>query len=156
MQVQMQVKSLQNLVISKYITNNTLELSNLPIHLQNIINIERQKYDEIFKDKVFKDLSLYLNNITRSLKSFRFYYKNINNCDINYLMFKIRDNPDILIELGYTKYKFTLEIKNTIHDTPNTPNTPPNPYDDQLYKLTIIEPETQYTSIYSTIVGRFD
>ena len=97
------------------------EIETLPDHLQ--IEIEKKR-NEIFIHNAFTDL---VNSKGRSL---RFYYKNERECDIIYLMYKIRDDPEYISKEGYNKYSFTLNINNDTGDAGGG---------DSLYTLTIIE-----------------
>jgi len=137
--------SLQELIINKYIEDYNLPIDDLPEDIKRDIKIQR---DDIFMDKAFKDVAKYLNNqpmyIRQSPKGFTFYYESSSRCDINYFMFKIRDRPNVLLELGYTKYNFSVEYSHIDGD------------DDYLYILTIIDPETNYKVLYIKSIGRFD
>ena len=130
--------SLQELIINKYIEDYTLPIDDLPEDIKR--DIKKQRND-IFMDKAFKDVAKYLNNQPRG---FTFFYESPSRCDINYFMFKIRDRPNILVELGYTKYNFSVEYTHIDGD------------DDYLFILTIIDPETNYKVLYIKSIGRFD
>ena len=58
-------------------------------------------------------------------------------------MYKLRNDPELLVKSGYTKYLFNLNINNDTGD-------------DSIYTLTITESETGDSGVYETTVGRFD
>ena len=136
-------KSLLDITISKIVKNNNIydniEIDELPIpqFIKTQIYDTKKHYNDIFIDKAFTDL------VNKKEKVIRFYYKNLKDCDIIYLMYKLRDDPDLIVKSGYTKYSFNL----VINDIGN---------DDSIYTLTITETETGATGIYETTVGRFD
>jgi len=134
--------SLQNLLIKRFIDIKEETIEGLPDTIIEGIEKGRIEKGLEFQDKVFKDLARYLNNPPQKFRfrtnSFTFYYNSKYSCDINKLMYKLRDNPNILLELGYTKYLFSLEI------------------DDDIYKLTITDSESKYSTMYETTVSRFD
>jgi len=134
---------LQSYIAKNYELFKQPEIENLPESIKESVNIEiekeKQKQNDIFVNKAFKDLEAYHNKLPYSKK---FDYTTY---DIIYFMYKLRDNKDIVINSGYKKYSFVLELINGS-----------NPYDDVVYKLIITEIETDKFGIYETIVGRFD
>jgi hypothetical protein len=139
-------------LLTSYVAKNDkvffqTEIDNLPDAIKESVNIERekdrekdkQKMNKIFTDLAFKDLEQFHKKLPYSKK---FGYS-VN--DLIYFMYKLRDNSNLVINSGYTKYSFVLEIIDG-----NTPN------DDSVYKLIITETETGEIGIYETTVGRFD
>jgi len=116
------------------------KLNDLPDPIKNKIAVSKREQNNIFINKAFTELEYFHNKLPYS-KKFNF---NIN--DKIYFMYRLRDNPDLVVNSGYTKYLFNLVITN---DTGNV-------YDDQLYTLTITDTETGQIGVYSTMVGRFD
>jgi len=141
--------SLQNLLIKRFIDIKEETIEGLPDTIIEEIESGRIEKGLEFQDKVFKDLARYLNNPPQKFRfisnSFTFYYNSKYSCDINKLMYKLRDNSNILLELGYTKYLFSLEIVES-----------KNSNDDDIYKLTITDSESKYSTVYETTVSRFD
>jgi len=132
------IEPLSTKLINYLAKNNKLfckeELDTLPDNIKNEIE---KKSNDIFIHKAFTDL------VHNKGIILRFYYINPSQCDIIYLMYKIRDDPDYIVNTGYTKYSFTLNIN---YDTG----------DDALYTLSIIDNATGEEGIYETMVGRFD
>ena len=62
-------------------------------------------------------------------------------------MYKLRDDPELVIKTGYTKYLFNLNINNDTDESYGG---------DSIYTLTIINNRTGETGVYETTVGRFD
>ncbi len=141
--------TLQQMLINKFTDNPTLEINELPEHLSLLIKEERKKKNAIFQDNAFKDLKRYLDNYpdhmkrNKNINYIRFNYESSIRHDITYLMYHIRDNPMLLINLGYHKYTFEVKITKIVDD-------------DDLYELTITEPASGFKSLYSEILGRFD
>jgi hypothetical protein len=142
------VKPLTELLTS-FIAKNVkvfdeLEINTLPESIKESITIEREKekkkLNKIFIDAAFKDLEVF--NRLNYTKKFNFNY-NID--DKIYFMYKLRDNPLLVKNTGYTKYSFVLEIING--ETINH---------DSIYKLHITETATDEVGLYETTVGRFD
>jgi hypothetical protein len=145
-----EVKPLSELLTS-YIAKNDekftkTEIDNLPEAIKESVNIEREK-----EEKEKKEInSLFIYNAFKHLEKFhcelphskKFGY---NIYDKIYFMYKLRDNPNLVKNTGYTKYSFVLEIING--ETENH---------DSIYKLIITETETGNIGIYETTVGRFD
>ena len=130
----------------EYIAKHTAKfdkdkIDELPNPIKNKIAVSKSEQNNIFINKAFSDVETFYNKLPYSKKEF-----NINKDDKIYFMYKLRDNPDLLVNSGYTKYLFNLVITN---DSGNV-------YDDQLYTLTITETETGQIGVYSTMVGRFD
>jgi hypothetical protein len=142
------VKPLSELLKTYIAKNDELftktEIDNLPVAIKESVNIEidkeTQKLNKIFTDTAFKDLEVF--NRLNYTKKFNF---NFNIEDKIYFMYKLRDNKDIVKNIGYTKYSFVLEIING--ETINH---------DSIYKLIITETATGKIGIYETTVGRFD
>jgi len=143
------VKPLSQLLTSYVAKNDKVfsktEIDTLPDFIKDSVNIEREKeikkLNKLFIDTAFKDLEEFHNKLYYT-KKFNFIY-NID--DKIYFMYKLRDNPDIVKNIGYTKYSFVLEITSGA-----------TVYDDELYKLFITETATGKIVIHETIVGRFD
>ena len=120
----------------------------LPSHIIETIDDKKREINIArnaeFIDRAFKHLAV---NEDLYRHAFRFSYENTRNCDGNiiYLMYKLRNSPNVLIESGYTTYLFNLKIIDG-----NTAN------DDSKYTLTITENSTGKTGVYETMVGRFD
>ena len=141
------VKPLTELLTSYVANNDKLfsqkELDCLPDFIKDTVTNEREKKNEelnkLFIDKAFKDLEEFHKKLHYTKK---FNY-NIN--DKIYFMYKLRDNKDLVKNIGYTNYSFVLEIIDgeTIND-------------DSIYKLTITETATGEVGLYETTVGRFD
>ena len=140
-------KSLLDIAISKIVKNNDIYDNNiideLPNTIKDKINDLKKHKNNIFIDKAFTDL-VNTDLVKTKGRGLRFYYKSLKDSDIIYLMYKLRDDPDLIVKSGYTKYSFNLNINN---DTGN---------DDSIYTLTITETETGATGVYETTVGRFD
>ena len=115
-------------------------IDELPNSIKDKIDDSKKKNNTLFIDKAFDDLEKF-QNILHYSKRFNF-----NKNDKIYFMYKLRDNPDLLSNLGYIKYSFSLNINN---DTGNI-------YGDSVYTLTITETETGEVGVYETTVGRFD
>ena len=141
--------TLQQMLINKFTDNPTLETTELPEHLKLLIEEGIKEKNAIFQDNAFTDLKRFLDNYpdhmrsNRNINYIRFHYESLNNNDINYLMYHIRDNPMLLINLGYHKYTFELKITKIVGD-------------DDLYELTINEASSGFKSVYSVALGRFD
>ena len=141
------IKPLSQLLTSYVAKNDKIfsqtEIDALPDFIKDSVNIEREKdrkeRNSLFIYKALKDLEYFHSTLHYSK---RFDY---NIYDKVYFMYKLRDNPDLLKNVGYKKYSFVLEI--TIGE---------NVYDDELYKLFITETATGEVGLYETIVGRFD
>jgi len=144
------VKPLSELLTSYVAKNDKVfsqtEIDALPDFIKDSVNIEREKdrkdrkeRNKLFIDKAFKDLEDFHSSLPYS-KRF-----NYNIYDKVYFMYKLRDNKDLLKNVGYTKYSFVLEI-----------TSGENVYDDELYKLFITETVTGEVGLYETTVGRFD
>ena len=141
--------SLQKVLIKRFIDIKEEPIEGLPDSIIEEIETGRIAKGLKLQDEVFRDLSRYLNNPPQKFRFrsnlFRFHYISKDSCDINYLMYKLRDNPNILLELGYNKYLFSLEIVES-----------QNPNDNAIYKLTITDSESKYLTMYETTVSRFD
>ena len=141
------VKPLYDLLTSYVAKNDKVfsqtEIDALPDFIKDSVNIEREKdrkdRNSLFIYKAFKDLDDFQSNLP--------YYKkfNYNIDDKIYFMYKLRDNPLLVKNTGYTKYSFVLEIING--ETINH---------DSIYKLYITETATGEVGLYETTVGRFD
>jgi len=142
------VKPLSDLLTSYVAKNDKIfsqtEIDALPDFIKDSVNIEREKdrkdRNSLFIYKAFKDLEVF--NRLNYTKKFNFNY-NID--DKIYFMYKLRDNPLLVKNTGYTKYSFVLEIING--ETINH---------DSIYKLHITETATDEVGLYETTVGRFD
>jgi hypothetical protein len=142
------VKPLSDLLTSYVAKNDKIfsqtEIDALPDFIKDSVNIEREKdrkdRNSLFIYKAFKDLEVF--NRLNYTKKFNFNY-NID--DKIYFMYKLRDNPLLVKNTGYTKYSFVLEIING--ETINH---------DSIYKLHITETATGEIGLYETTVGRFD
>ena len=138
------IKPLTELLVDYIAINNKKfdkdVINDLPSSIKNKITISKNEQNNILINKAFTDLEHFHNKLPYS-KKFNF---NIN--DKIYFMYKLRDNPDLVINAGYTKYLFTLVINNDTGDI----------YGDSQYTLTITERDTGQIGVYSTTVGRFD
>jgi hypothetical protein len=117
------------------------DIDELPDDLKIKIEDSKKKYNTLFINKAFSDVETFYNKLHYSKKEFNF-----NKDDKIYFMYKLRDNPNLLVNVGYTKYSFSLIINNDTGDI----------YDEALYTLTITEKETGEIGVYETMVGRFD
>jgi hypothetical protein len=139
------IEPLSKKLIDYLSKNNKLfeqkDIDELPDELKDKIDDSKKKYNTLFIDKAFLDLEKFYNKLPYSKKEF-----NINKDDKIYFMYKLRDNPELVSNSGYTKYSFSLKITNITGDV----------YGDETYKLTITNTETGDFGVYETIVGRFD
>ena len=117
------------------------DIDDLPDDLKIKIEDSKKKYNTLFINKAFSDVETFYNKLHYSKKEFNF-----NKDDKIYFMYKLRDNPNLLVNVGYTKYLFNLVINNYTG----------NMYGDEIYTLTITEIETGKIGVYETSVGRFD
>ena len=142
-----EVKPLTELLTSYVAKNDEIftktEIDNLPETIKESVNIEREKekrqINSLFIYNAFKDLEQFHCELPHSKKFGYTIYDKI------YFMYKLRTDPNLVINTGYTKYSFVLEIING--ETENH---------DSIYKLIISETETGNIGIYETTVGRFD
>jgi hypothetical protein len=116
---------------------DTTDIDELPDELKLKIDESKKKYNTLFINKAFSDLEQFHNKLPYSKKF------NFSSYDKIYFMYKLRDNPELVINSGYTKYLFSLNIDN---DTGG----------DSLYTLTITNNETGEIGVYEKEVGRFD
>jgi hypothetical protein len=123
-------------------------MNELPDHL-SLLNKKGMDENETFQHNAFqhnafKDLSIFLYNcpedIRRTDNHFTFRYESLSCNNITYLIYRIRDNPERLINLKYFKYTFELKIEDG----------------GDLYKLTITEPASGFKSLYSEKIDSFD
>jgi hypothetical protein len=114
----------------------------LPSDLKIKIDDSKKKLNTQFVNHVFTDFEKFHTKLHNSKKKFIF-----NKNDKIYFMYKLRDDPDLVVNSGYTKYSFKLIINNDTGDLYGG---------DSLYTLTIIDTETGETGVYETTVGRFD
>ena len=135
-------------LLTSYVAKNDkvffqTEIDNLPDAIKESVNIEREKekrqINSLFIYNAFKDLEQFHCELPHSKKFGYSIYDKI------YFMYKLRTDPNLVKNTGYTKYSFVLEIIDG-----NTPN------DDSIYKLIITETETGNIGIFETTVGRFD
>ena len=113
------------------------ELDELPESIKTKIDDSKKKYTTLFINKAFTDLEQFHKRLPYSKKF------NFSSNDKIYFMYKLRDDPELLVNLDYTEYLFSLSINN-------------NTGDDSIYTLTIIHNETGESGVYETTVGRFD
>ena len=136
------VEPLTTKLIEYLAKNNKLfddtQFNTLPDSLKDDIE---KKRNEIFIHNAFSDL------VKSKGRILRFYYKNARECDIIYLMYKIRDDPEYISKEGYINYSFTLNINNDTGDAGGG---------DSLYTLNIVDNKTGEAGVYETMVGRFD
>lgn len=139
------IEPLSKKLIDYLAKNNKLfdktDIDELPDELKDKINDSQKELNNIFVKTAFSDVETFYNKLHYSKKEF-----NINKDDKIYFMYKLRDNPNLLVNVGYTKYSFNLKITNITGDM----------YGDEIYKLTITNTETGEIGIYETEVGRFD
>ena len=138
------IEPLTKKLIDYLAKNNKLfdktDIDELPDELKLKIDESKKKYNTLFINKAFTDLEQFHNKLHYSKKF------NFSTNDKIYFMYKLRDNPNLLVNVGYTKYSFSLIINNDTGDI----------YDEALYTLTITERDTGEIGIYETMVGRFD
>jgi len=138
------IEPLSKKLIDYLAKNNKLfeqkDIDELPGELKDKIDESKKKYNTLFINKVFSDLEQFHKKLPYSKKF------NFNKDDKIYFMYKLRDNPELVSNSGYTNYSFSLTINNDTGDV----------YGDETYKLTITENKTGEFGIYETIVGRFD
>ena len=113
-------------------------IDDLPSDIKDKIDVSKKENNTIFIKNAFTDLEKFHKTLPYSKKF------NFSISDKIYFMYKLRDDPELLVKLNYTKYLFNLIINN---DTGN---------DDSKYTLTITDTENGDTGIYETEVGRFD
>ena len=139
------IEPLTKILIDYVAKNNnkfdTEKLNELPNSIKNQIDVSIEEQNNIFINKAFTDLQNFHNKLPYSKKF------NFSSYDKIYFMYKLRADPDLVINTGYTKYLFNLFINNDTGDLYGG---------DAIYKLTITHNETGKTGIYETTVGRFD
>jgi hypothetical protein len=133
-------------ILINYIAKHNNEFDNdtlneLPNSIKNQIDVSIQEQNNIFINEAFTDLEDFHNKLPYTKKF------NFKSYDKIYFMYKLRNNPDLVINSGYTKYLFNLFINNDTGDLYGG---------DSIYTLTITHNETGKTGIYETNVGRFD
>ena len=132
-------------LIDYFAKNNKLfeqtELDELPDSIKSKIYDSKKEYNTLFINKAFTDLEQFHRTLPYSKKF------NFSSNDKIYFMYKLRDDPELLVKLGYTKYAFSLTINNDTGDLYGG---------DSIYTLTIIHNETGNSGVYETTVGRFD
>ena len=116
------------------------KIDELPDSIKDKID-DSKKENTIFVKTAFADLEQFHNTLPRSKKF------NFSSYDKIYFMYKLRDDPNLVINSGYTKYLFNLNINNDTGDLYGG---------DSIYTLTITNNETGDIGIYETTVGRFD
>jgi hypothetical protein len=117
------------------------DIDELPDSIKHKINESQIELNKLFTTKAFNDLQHFHDKLHYTHKF------NFNSNDINYFMYKLRENSDLVKNSGYTNYSFSLTITDDTEDL----------YDgDSLYTLTIIETKTGQTGVYEKTVGRFD
>ena len=126
---------------NKEYDNDNAKIDNLPDSIKDKINDSKKKLNDIFVKNAFEDLELFHNKLHYS-KQFKF-----SSYDKIYFMYKLRDNPELVSNSGYTKYSFSLKIIDYTEDIYNG---------DSIYTLTITHNKTGETGIYEIEVGRFD
>jgi hypothetical protein len=135
------IEPLSKKLIDYLAKNNKLfdktELDELPESIKDKIDDSKKENNTIFIKNAFAELEQFHNKLPYSKKF------NFSSYDKIYFMYKLRDNPELVINSGYTKYVFNLNINN---DTGG----------DSLYTLTITNTETGECGIYEKEVGRFD
>ena len=135
------IPPLTNILIN-YISKNNNYFDNakfeiLPDSIKEKIDDSKKELNDIFINKAFDDLEQFHNKLPYSKKF------NFSKYDKIYFMYKLRNDPELLVKSGYTKYLFNLNINNDTGD-------------DSIYTLTITESETGDSGVYETTVGRFD
>lgn len=134
-------KILSNFIAKNNDYFNESQIDKLPDSIKDKIYDSKKELNTIFIDQAFNDLDQFHNKLSYSKKfNFSIY-------DKIYFMYKLRNNPDLVINSGYTKYLFNLYINNDTGDLYGG---------DSIYTLTITHNETGKTGIYETNVGRFD
>ena len=135
------IEPLNKKLIDYFAKNNKLfvqtEVDKLPDELKIKIDASKKEYNTLFINKAFTDLEQFHKTLPYSKKF------NFSSNDKIYFMYKLRDDPELLVKLNYTKYLFSLTINNDTGD-------------DSIYTLTIIHHETCESGVYETTVGRFD
>ena len=139
------IEPLSKKLIDYLAKNNKLfetDINELPNDLKNKIDESKKEQNDIFVKNAFIDLEIFYNKLPYSKKEFNF-----NKDDKIYFMYKLRAKPDLLVNIGYTKYSFSLTINDDTGDLYGG---------DSLYTLSITNTETGKTGVYETTVGRFD
>jgi hypothetical protein len=139
------IESLSKKLIDYLAKNNKLfdqtDIDELPESIKNKIDESKIELNKTFINNVLNDLQQFHNKLPYTKKF------NFNSNDIIYFMYKLRNNPDLVVNSGYTKYSFSLFINNDTGELYGG---------DSLYTLTIIENETGETGVYEINIGRFD
>jgi len=147
------VESLQEIVSNRIAISNAtskaaFDLDVLPPNIKEYIEIEIAVNRDKFIHTAFKSISRFLDRLPHdNPKKFSLYYENKSRCDITAFLWHLRDQPNILTELGYKDYKLSLEV------IPISPGTYNN---ESQYNLTIEQPSKCIKAIYTSILGRFD
>jgi hypothetical protein len=116
---------------------DTTKIDKLPDSIKDKIDDSKKENNTLFIKKAFADLEQFHNTLPYSKKF------NFSSYDKIYFMYKLRNDPELVVKSGYTKYSFNLFINN---DTGG----------DSVYTLTIVDTETGETGVYEKEVGRFD
>ena len=140
-----EIESLSKKLIDYLAKNNKLfdktDIDELPNSIKDKIDDTKKQYNTLFINKAFTDLEQFHNKLPYS-KKFNF---SIN--DKIYFMYKLRDNPYLVSNSGYTIYSFSLTINDDTGELYGG---------DSLYTLTITHNGTGNTGVYETTVGRFE